>query len=652
MDRPQAGAPPSPSRRAAALLPLPDGLFLGLLSLMLVLTALVRGPAWVYLPIGDEANHYLNLMSVQDSFLRGEDSWQRFRPLLAWTDPHAYPPVGYLVPGLLGALAGGVSLSGLPAQQVPWMVLIVFTTYFLGLRIFEGTGGAGRRVGLLAAFLVAFAPTLVGYLSASLLDLAATATTLLALLVLAWNQEARDPVATCATGAAVAVAFLTKWTALLVLAPALVAVCCRQLAPRPRREVLGGLGILAFLIMGLAIPVLLLQFQRPILDPNLEWPLPRSILIVLVNLVGVAGIARFLADRLGAGPTRNLVLAATLALLLVAPFLAWNQDAMARRLGRHTDDQAAARIQVHGQMTMPLPHLWGEPGNLAEFAVAALALLWLTFRGPRGSLALLVGPVLAIAILSRDPALPDYRYSLPAVPLLILAVVGWLQGQRTTRVASTVLFLGLALFSMGLWLTADVVPCQPGHQAQPGKLGTAPTSLGGQVARLVDAVARHTGPDPEAVWTVVRSPLLFPNAGQSDSPQEAPGSSPIRRTFHDSIQIVALARGHALVIRGVLEAGGLRDTPADVSVIRILALRRPGASLQRLHDLATADADRIRQGWVLVLSPPGSLQPELRLPGMLGSPHPLPAVEGLEARLYPFTARQSFSSIQAPTRPR
>lgn len=616
---------------------------------MLVLAALLRGPEWVYLPIGDEANHYLNMMSVQESFLRGEDCWQRLCPLLAWTDTHAYPPVGYLVPGLLGAMAGGVSLSALPAQQVPWMVLIVFSTYFLGRRIFEGKDGVGRRVGLLSAFLVAFAPTLVGYLSAALLDLASTATTLLALLALAWYQDARDPLSGCAMGAAVAVAFLTKWTAILVLAPALVMVYCRQLGSRPRRE---GLGLLAFLVMGLVIPVLLLHFQRPILDQYLGWPLPRSILIVLVNLEGVAGIAWLLAVRSGAGPTRNLVLAAAIALLMVVPFLAWNQDALERRFSRHTDDKVTARAMIYGPTIMPLPYLWGEPGNLAEFAVAVLALLWLALRGPRGSLALLVGPLLAIALMSTDPALTlDYRYKLPAVPVLILAVVGWLQGQRLTRATSTILFLGLALYSMGLWLSGDVVPCQPTHQVRPGDLGSSPSSLGGQVARLVDAVARHTGPDPEAVWTVIRSPLLFPYTGHSDSSPGTSGNVPIRRTFHDSIQIVALTRGHALVIRGVLETGGLRDTPADLSVTRILALRRPDVSLQHLHHLATNGADRIRQSWVLVLSPPGPLQPDLQLPGTLGRPHPLPAVEGLEARLYPFTAQHPFRPNPAQTTP-
>jgi len=635
-----ATARSTPPSRARPWLPLVDGVLLVVIALMLVLTAWLRGPSWVYLPIGDEANHFLNLMSAQESLLGGEGPWARFRPLVAWTDPHAYPPVGYVLPALLGALAGGLPQSGLPVQQVGWMVLVVLGTYVLGRQVFGTLGGGGRHVGVLAALLVAFAPTLVGYLSAPLLDLAATATTLVALTTLAWNLEPRGAVAACAMGGAVAVAFLTKWTAILVLAPALMAVALANLRGRPRSEVLAGFGLVAFVVLGIAVPFLLLQGQRPILDPMLEWPLPRSIAIVLVNLVGVGWIARLLADRLGACPTRSLVLGALVAALLVAPFLLWNQDAMARRLARHSDDQAAARIQVHGQMTRPLPHLWGEPGNLLEFSLGSLALLGLAFRGPRGSLALLVGPILMVAVLSRDPALPDYRYSLPAVPLLVLALVGWLQGMRVTRVASTTLLLALGLFHMARWLSGSFVPCQPGHHVEPGNLGTGPASLHGQVARLADAVARQTGPDPEAVWTVVRAPLLYPNAGQSDSPQEAPGRSPVRRTFHDSIQISALARGHALVVRGVLEEGATRVTPADLSVIRILSLRRSRASLERLHDLATADAERIRQGWFLVLGPPGQPRFEPPLPGTLGPVTPLPSVEGLEARLYPFTAHR------------
>lgn len=648
LDRPQAGAPPISPRCSVACLPLFDGILLTLFALVPVLAALVRGSTWVFLPIGDEAYHFLNLMSVQESFLRGEGLWQRLLPLLVWTDPHAYPPIGYLVPALFGVLGGETSLSGLPAQQVPWMVLIVFSTYLLGRRLFEGTGQAGRRVGLMSAFLVALAPTLVGYLPAPLLDLAATATTLLALLVLAWNQDTRSPVATCAMGGAVAVAFLTKWTALVVLAPALVLVSGRLLGGRPRRELLAGLGVLVFMALGLTIPLLLLQLNRPVLDRALGWPLPGSIFIVLVSVAVVAGVARLLADRLGPGPTRNVVLAVTVAALLISPFLLWNQDAMMRRLDRHSDDRAAARFQLHGATTLPLPHVWGDPGRLTEFTLGGLALLWLAFRGPRGSLGLLVGPILATAMLSRDPALQDYRYTLPAVPLLILAVVGCLQAHRATRAASTALFLGLGLFNLALWLTGDVVPCQPGHQVQPGNLGTGPASLSGQVARLVDAVALHTGPDPEAVWTVVRSPLLLPGAEQSDSPQESPRNSPIRRTFHDSIQIVALLQGQALVVRGVLEEGEFRVTPADLSVIRILFLRRPETSLRRLHDQATADAARVRNGWVLVLSPPGLLQPQPRLPGVLGRPVRLPSVEGLEAHLYPFTADHPSRPQRAP----
>ena len=617
--RPGGAGDAPPKRRDPGLLV--DGLLLALLAVLVCLPVKAFVHRWLAIPAADGATHALNVMTFQAQLLRGDGLMERLLPLLAWTDPRAYPPMTYAVPGGLGALAGGLDLAGLASLQALWVLVAMGAVYVLGRRVFASPPGGpdpgrGRRVGLLAAFLVASIQPMVVYLPDFIIDLPGTAMILVALATLAGSRDMDRTGPALAAGAGLAGALLTKWTTLVYLAPALAWVGYRVVRARTGRErglMLLHLGLLAG---ALGAAWWLAGVFPANQDPMQSW-VPFPTILTWTAGLGAGAAVLFAAAwfRVPPGPARNLVLAVLVTSTLVAPYLVWNRHSLGRRVELHeTVELRDPWAGGQGHLRVPLGHT-RNLGELAPLVVGA-AFIWLLVCGPRGSFFLVGAPVLSGALGHLALNLIDFRYYLPMIPLEILAVVGWLQGDRLTRAVSLAAFLALGSWNLALWSTGLTRAIAPGHEPTRVRLGAGPEALNGRLRRLADAAVLEVGTGPRLLWTWSRTPQFSPEA----------------------LQIASLDRGHGLVIRGFgTGPAGTQPQTATLAAYRFLLLLEPGQSRASLRELANQAIERLPEAWALVVGPSDLARQLPNLPGRLEPPRPLPApAAGLEAWLYRF----------------
>ena len=261
---PSPGA--DPSRRAGEAWV--DGLLVALILVALAFPAATWAWRWMVSPEGDGAFHALSILAFQELFLHAGDPIAVLQAILGFTNTQTYPPLAYLVPGLLGALMGGVGLQGLVVLQFVWVFLAVGATFMLGRLLFDDSqagqpGGRGRRVGLLAAMLVAFEPIMVVYVPDFLLELPATAMLMATLVALARDPGLERRSSALVAGVASAGFLLTKWSAGFFLAPTLLFLGARILRTGPRAQRQS-----ARLILGLLAGALMLSgLWRPFFHP-------------------------------------------------------------------------------------------------------------------------------------------------------------------------------------------------------------------------------------------------------------------------------------------------------------------------------------------------------------------------------------------------
>ena len=613
----------SPTRpEPFATVPLLDVLLVWVTALLTILPALTWVQRWLVLPTGDGAYHIPNILVFQDQFLQSRSPWELASHVLAYSDVHAYPPLGYLVPASLGALLGGLDLAGLASLQVLWVPLTSAAVYLLARKLFSGTPAhpdhpRGRRIALLAAFLVAAEPLMVAYLPDCLLELPTTAMLMVALAALASDPDLERTGPACLAGAAAGLVLLTKWTSLFYLPPALLYVAARVLGQLPRGERARTLRVLGVLGMGLAAAAALAVALPPERAPLLEYLHPSSVLALVGALgLGLLGLARYATRRLKIGPARNLVLAALVACFLASPFyLSHAQvglDSAAQQVARTTPD--AAEHSESARDLVQRPFLLAETlGIPAGFLVAA-GLAWLAVAGPRGSFALVGGTLLSVTLVRQamnllTSASFDFRDLLPGRPLEILAVVACLLSLRPTRAVATALLLGLGLWQEGNWLAGTTRPELPGHPNEAREVHLD------AMAPLVEALAEATGPGAHLVWTV----------------------TPASERMDDAVQVLALAQGHPLVLRDWPESPGApRSLPTWTPVTRLVNLLAPQVPIEKLRALCNGTPEETAEAWILVLAPAGRVPALPPLPGRAGSARSLPAPGGMEARLYPF----------------
>ncbi len=597
-----------------------DILILTATLMLLVLPA----SAWVQrclaLPTGDGAYHLLNTLTLQEQLLRSQGPGAALQAILVWSDPQAYPPLGYLVPAALGALVGGLDQAGLASLQILWVALTCVAVYVLARLLFGGTAarpqsGQGRRVALLAAFLVAFEPVMVAYTPDFLLEVPTTAMLLVALAALACSADMERTGPACVAGAAVGALLLTKWTALFYLPPALLYVFARVVRALPRQErtrtlqFLGGLA----LVLGVAA-ILALEFpaaRRPVV----AWLDLRPVLALLAGLgTGLGALAWYATRRLAPGPGRNLVLAALVASYLASPFYLCHA-----REGLRNFDQQVARVTPmaleYSEDPARQPSMLGETIGFPATLLVAAALVWLAAAGPRGGFALVGAPLLAVLAVRMVAtnvlwAQIDFRYILPGLPLEILSVVGWLQSSRLTRAVSAGLLLSLGLWNAEVWLGGRSLPSLPGHHGQARE--AHPDTL----APLVDALAQATGPGSHAVWVV----------------------APRQDRFQYAVQTISLLRGHPLVLRACrTDPRDPPSQPAWTPVTRLVTMLDPRCTSKQLEAMSMGEIDAVTRTWVLKIGPAGWQAPTPLVPGRPGPPQRLPAPSGLEVRLQQFS---------------
>ena len=570
------------------------------------------------MPRGDIAPHLQALLVFQEQFLHARGPGDFLAPGLAWMDLLSYPPLTYYVMGQVGAWCGGLDPLGLACLNLLWVAVTALAVYVLGRQLFGGEGkpGQGRAVGLTAALLVTFCPSVLGFVPAFYLDLPATAMLTLALAALAAGREMRSRLLACLAGAAVACAVLTKWSTLVALVPGLVLVGARvwRGATRKERVALARAFALMLLVLGAAAQLVLHSSVR---FDGLTEALPREacwwrLIGLTAALVAVAALS---ATRLRPGPGRNLVLACTVALVLACPFYLNNLDPILRRAARDVRE-AGTRIEAEADRAplaeVAFPELaWGLPVPLLVLPGLAWLLLW----GPKGSGALVVAPLLANTGLHYAAAVEAPRYYLPGYPLEILAVVASLAGIPRVRAGLVPLLVCLGLWNAGLWLEGRL-PLLSGavRDFLPGSEGSGPASLTGRMGLMLDQVARRTGPGYQAL-------VVLGSIGGVDA---------------RGLSAIAMSRRHLLLFRDFErpEVGGLRS--ASSWGVRFALLQVPPPRAGELSRKVRAPLSALKGSWLLALGPAGG---PWRLPrdiaDHLGHPQDLSAPEGTQARLYP-----------------
>lgn len=582
---------------------LEDALLIALLLVLLALPAEGWLARWCTVPIGDSAFHLLNVFTVQGQWLQGADLLDRLRPLLFWTDSEAYPPLGYVLPAAVGAVRGGLDVDGLLAAQVGWVGLAGLGSWWLGRTLF------GRTAGILAALCTLFAPPLLGQLGDLFLDTASAAVIMLALAALASAWSMARPLPAVLAGLAVGCGLLTKWTALFYLGPALLgcAVGVLHEASGGQRLRLGGLLVLVAAALGGASYVA--RVTPPVPDPMAPW-IPLG--VALAWLGAIAAVAAALAGAghmlLGAGPPRNLFLALLVSGAVAAPFYLWNLPGFVHRMNLERS--------LHQGVAYEFRHLWAPYKQANDVApmgglVTACALVWIAARGPRGSFALVAAP-LAVGIGCHAALkLVDARYLLPAVPLALVAVSGWLQSARETRAVSAALLGAFGVWNLALWTGGLTPPAKPGPH-----LGTLPGSINARLDQVVEVLGPQLGPGPSLLLADLRTVSFRP----------------------ESLQVAFLDRGFPVVVREVSRGGGgLHLLQTRLSVLRLLMLREPGRAPQEFRDAyCDPPLDALGPTHVLYVGTAEDLA-ERSLPGVHGPALELPAPgEGLVARAHAF----------------
>jgi hypothetical protein len=601
------------------------------LLFLVVLLGVMVWPAWdwipraIAVPNGDEATHLLAFLTFQEHFLRAQDLSDWLQPALTWRDHNAYPPLVYLVTGMVGAWCGGLDIAGLARTNVGWLALTVVSTYFLVRNLFGGR--TGRLIGASTAAVVVFTPVTLTQLPSFLLDLPAMATFLTALALLTGNASMKSRPQALLVGCAVAAVALTKWLTILSLAPALVYVACRVLREAPRKERIPLVAGLTALVLILTTAVLLINQHPPHSEPytnNLEmsevltWMTGLSITWMVVLFL------TFLPVR--SAPGRNLLLTAGLVLLLSAPFYLMNLEMLCRHLTNEVNQfsEMADRARLHGVF-------FSDPTLKAPMALLLLpGLVWLGLRGPRGGLAFVGVPMLTNVGVNLFFSLPDHRHYLPGYPLEVLVTIGWLLALARVRPFILPLLAGLVFWNASTWMTGQTpMYLKPRSlDGTPGFRGCGPESLNGQIESMMARVIELSGTGSTGMLALV-------------------DPHPLSAL---TLQALSAHRGWTPIIRGLEKHQEWFIRPAQSWAISYAALLDPFKNSREIRDLADAPFTDLPQSWLIVLAPPPlpeSLPTELL--GTLGSPIKLPAPSGFEARLYPMKSRTTaLSGYPAP----
>jgi len=604
--------PPAPGGR-----PLREGLFLALLVILLLLPA----RPWVWrnlaVPTGDEATHLLACLTFQENFERADSPGDWLTPALSWRDHNAYPPLVYQVVGMTSALSGGLELGDLACLNLGWVALATLAVYILGRRLFGASGPSqGRLVGALAALVVGFSPLLLTQVPTFLLDLPAAATFLAALALLACSTAMEHRGRALLVGVSIAAVALTKWLTILSLLPALLYVSWHVHQATPRREraaLAGGLAGLATALAGAA-------------GLALRFPPPAEPALNALNLTAVGGwvaglgatclaVLTLAFRRVRHRPARNLLLAASLTVLLAAPFYLTNLEMLWMHLSHELGETPLRldRPRLHGFFIASLAH------DLPLTGLMVPGLVWLALRGPRGSLGLVGVPLLVNQTLAIALSLPDPRHYLAGYPLEILAAFGWLLTLRGTRTVTWPLVLGLGLWHLGSWWTGTTPPSLRGGPLEtlPGYRGCGPESLNARLSALTDATAEAAGPGVQVVAARVEP---FPLS-------------------YMTLQALAASRKHPLLFRGMEEGQPSGPTQTANWAVKFASLAVPEVPAPEVKRRAEAPLGDLPEAWVLRLGPTATPQPP-----DLPLTHPLPAPPGFRAGLAPADRRSRRSS--------
>jgi hypothetical protein len=321
---------------------------------------------------------------------------------------------------------------------LPFLVLLIFGTFWLGRRLF------GDAVGLVAAAAVSTVPAVLGHAGLATTDVAGASTAVLALIALLRWLEAPTLRRAVVFGLALGVAFATKLSALTLLPAAAVVALYRRRAtgtalPVSRTALAGSFALAAVAFCLVTWSALRFSFARP--D---EQVAPAT----LHNLI----------DTCTTHDTPRRILTAVLGLRMPAPeipngllFLcATNRPGQSTTylLGRLTQDGFPLFFPLALAVKTPLPFL-------------VLALLGLRAAGrdepgsdpaqrwPRLAPALVAATTLALVLPSRLQI--GIRHILMVYPLLAVYVgVGVVDLWRTSRTWSRPAVVALAAWQLAI----------------------------------------------------------------------------------------------------------------------------------------------------------------------------------------------------------
>lgn len=460
-----------------------DLLALALIGAALAVPAPEFAARWLALPQGDMGQHLINAMMTAVELREGNPLH-----LLFWNEAAAYPQVGYVVPFLLGA-RGIVALC---ASQAFWIFLACVGTYALGVQLWN------RGTGLVAALLVAFSPPVLSLLRTFLLDLPSMATVICALAAMAASEGFTRRGWSLAAGALIGLVLLTKWTGMFFLAPPLAWLAWRSWK-----------WLLPLLVLfGAALAV------RPFDSAPLWIPVREGTWWMLGFVLVGSVFAR--------GPL--VVQALALATVIAGPFYVWNMPMM------------LSRVEAERQFTsaMTLAEVLGSLGGASAFfptsgMVVLAGLVMVLARGPLERRLYVAAPLLFGCGLLFLLNLGWTRYLMPGVPLMALAMVGWLPWWA---------LLAAGLWNGWIWVSGGLRP------------------VGGDVL-----VARVPGCGPGSLNAWARDLL----AGLPEGFVLMELQTPLLKT--EMMQAWAMDAGRVVIVKGVHAPGQ--------GALRYAAVRRP-----------------------------------------------------------------------------
>lgn len=367
-----------------------------------------------------------------------------------------FPPIVFVVAHFFFKLFG-VSLDVARYSQQLFTVILIPSVYYIGLKV------AGRRAGFVATVVAASSPLMLNVSRGYFLDYGQTALTALAFALQLATERFSKRGLSLASGLAIGLAMLTKWSALFFLVVPLL-LFIGPAFPAGLRSFKGRLLLgwsVGYLVATVVLANLFVgsRLAAPGAAPGL---VEYSLHVLLPGAVFLAGVLAVVltGKRLTADSPEmrlvNFVLTMSIAFVLFAAWAIWSADALIAKAILDASPATSSSNMARGLLAVLSNHTsFALPLLLGGYAITLLPngrtiekLAW-----PLNLLLILP----AFLFLGAHPA-PRYSLALVICTAVIVANLVLFSNLRWLRNTATVLVLLLSAVSLFGWAFAPAAP--------------------------------------------------------------------------------------------------------------------------------------------------------------------------------------------------